>query len=698
MSTQIVNGAPLVNFLGTNDLSRTVQLVPSEQIPQYLPKFYIFSEGGPTNEQLVSGPILSNLYGDRTIAYGSKFYNHQSLFLQDQLKRGSAMVKRVVPTDATKANITIYAAVRSGEGPVYLRNSDGSFLRNVVGDKIEDGGNTQDTLKVTFVAVENGSGSVITMGDVTAYPIVTINAKYEGASYNDIGISLSAVPGLQVTDKFLEGETGYMPINMGLWKKTKSKARKVKNLSAGEYTTGSIYPDTVNPYTSKTAFLGDIFINRNFNTKNEKLPYIVDTIEEPIFHTSAIETLAKRIVTNEMQLVNDTVKTWADGVSLANNTWYDYPVDEPITADMFKLINPFTFKSRSGVEFMGTELDTEGDVDTSTLGVSVNFGVNSPVFMSGGTDGTMTAANFNNLVIDEVNRYTDVYSPLLNMVYHVESTFIDSGFPMDVKYAMMNVLSNRPDVNIIFSTHIEETDRYVKATIGQLSQRADLINLKLRTFPESLYFGTGILRALIIVGNATVADDSYGGYVSQAYNMCNKLNNYMGAGNGNWRAVDRFDVYPGNLVNNLSELYPEDIPDVVKANLYDKGIVWTERMNRSRYHLPAKQTAYTDDTSILNGVLSMFGVCQLTKIGNQAHKRYVGSERLSRTVLAEKIEAFVLSETANKFDSAFNIRPKVTFTSVDLSRKYSYHLDIGIGGRTMITAETLSITAFDADQ
>ena len=75
----IVNGAPGVVDLGVQDLSIRPYSRAPEELPQHLPKYFIFAQKGPTSEELLAGVERINMYGEDTFVERSKYFNHQTM-------------------------------------------------------------------------------------------------------------------------------------------------------------------------------------------------------------------------------------------------------------------------------------------------------------------------------------------------------------------------------------------------------------------------------------------------------------------------------------------------------------------------------------------------------------------------------------------------------------------------------------------
>ena len=129
--TEIINAAPMVIDLGTRDLStRQVPQTPLE-IPQHLPKLYLFAEKGPMGPTYVDFDRMSltQLYGDDTFDQNKKYYTHQSVFIQAIASAGNnCVVHRLAAPDAKDtANVALYLDVLPTQVPLYVKSSDGSL-------------------------------------------------------------------------------------------------------------------------------------------------------------------------------------------------------------------------------------------------------------------------------------------------------------------------------------------------------------------------------------------------------------------------------------------------------------------------------------------------------------------------------------------------------------------------------------------
>jgi len=343
------------------------------------------------------------------------------------------MFQRVVPEDATKASVTIYLILKKvTDFRIKKRYSTGKSVFPV--ERYDD---EVDGVIIGFASQEGISSDIISIDDDTkAYPIMSFESKYPGSGYNKYGISVQQLPAINITESYLTTDRPYIPMKLSLNYLDGSKAKRMTTLNGNDGVTGTYLPSTRNPNTGDVATWEEIFSDSYFNTDDINLPYIVDIVDEPYIYSDNIQMAINEMRNVEAPHVSDEEKQWEDGLYASTNQWFDYDSLDDVTE---RLLNIFTAKSINGVEYMAIEIDTTGEqVDGSSLGGIINFGP-IPVFLSGGTDGTLSEENYNEAVMNALKEYQDIYSPVLNVVYNVESTIVDTGFPIEVKEEFLKV-------------------------------------------------------------------------------------------------------------------------------------------------------------------------------------------------------------------------------------------------------------------
>jgi len=205
----IINAAPGVVDLGVQDLSTRPYGRAPEELPQHLPKYFIFAKKGPLSEELLAGVERTNMYGVETFAEDSKYFNHQTFHSNGVNAQGNyAMYVRVLPTDAgPKPTLRVYLDVLPTQVDIYERNSDGSIKTDVAGDPTVIGQAAGHRVKFVIdhydsvAAAANFGAATILPGDQVdagtgvqsqRYPIFELEHSFFGEDGNFSGLRLWA--------------------------------------------------------------------------------------------------------------------------------------------------------------------------------------------------------------------------------------------------------------------------------------------------------------------------------------------------------------------------------------------------------------------------------------------------------------------------------------------------------------------------
>ena len=667
----------------------------------------MFAKKGPLTPVIGNGAQHLLLYGSDTFEKTSKYYNHATRFAVGILgQANNCMIQRVVPDDAgPEANMVIYIDVLADDIPNYKRNSDGSYVLDpTTGDPVVDDDNPTVTgYRVKYIkkfftdGADLGTRTMLpgTMqktdsdGNVVAtsnmYPILELKAKYKGEYYNNIGIAIESLASEDI-DTRITTATKSLPYKLALYnrKDSKSKPELFKSLYGEKSVMFTLKRNAINPLTDAIFDMEFVFDNNWYNETNRTLSLRYEEYEGLYVYDSNIETVLKMFMANEKSYISSTPATWEDGNEASTLSWFDFTTDDQTELDNeFLLFNLFTGKSSKNVNYFTWILDNS----TPNLHENeseIRLTKNTPVFLSGGSDGTINNINYETLVVREMKKYLDPDSEVQDTAINVESVLYDSGFTLDTKKELANFIGVRKDTAVVLSTH----DASLGTKYLPLSdERAIAVALKtrLQMMPESDYFGTGVARALIVAGTGLMADGSSKDRIPLSYEIAIKSARYMGAGNGKWNAAYMFDRAPGNIIEKLKDIQPSFIPAGVKPALWSAGMVWAQPYDRRSFHFAGIQTVYENDTSVLNSWPTVMAICTLTKIAHQAWRNFTGESDLTEGELADAVVSFVNEAVKDKFAGRFIIIPEVEFTEADELRGYSWRLITKIGANNMKT-------------
>jgi len=683
MANQIVNAAPMVIDRGTQDLS--IRQVPREPdlIPQHLPKFYLFAQKGPTEPQLVVGPERDLMYGTESFNLRSKYANHATVFANLVNAQGNAcMIQRVVPEDAgPEANLVAWLDVLPTTVDVYERNTDGSIKLSPTGDPIITGTTTGYKVKwvvthrPTVTAMQDFGQATITPGDQSEggtqsqrYPIFELKAGSKGEYGNSAGIRLWA-PNIKTVSamptKMMNAHYAY-PYFISVIRKPDalSSPKIVQTIFAEQRTMVTFKQDVIDPLTDKQLYIGDTFINSYQNTADLRYPSLYGDFSNLVVYNDNIELLLGLFHAAEVPHINQ----FSDFTS---------------NADQKHLFNMIT-----GVSSFGVPYHSFVFVDSVN---TVRFSEYQNVYAAGGSDGTMTDETHARLVKNDVMRYLDPNDELQELAYHVESIIYDSGFPLDTKYALCSFIAQRKDTFVALSTH-DVNDRIL--TASEEHSLAIALRTRLQMYPESDYFGTPVMRGMIIGRSGKLRNSQFTKHLPLTAEVAIKSAKYMGAGHGRWKNGFHFDGAPGSIVDYMYDINITWVPASVRNRNWDVGLNWVQRFDRRAFFFPALKTVYDNDTSVLNSYFTAMAICQLNKVAHAAWREFSGVAYLTNAQLEKRVNDFVSARVKDRFDSRYVIVPDAQHTDMDVLRGFSWTLPIKIYAPNMKTVMTTYVQAY----
>ncbi len=507
----------------------------------------------------------------------------------------------------------------------------------------------------------------VTMGTQTgiAYPIFEFRAKEKGEYYNNLAFSISPITGTDVNTKaMLANKTLTYSLALYARPDENSSPSVIRSLYGETSIPFSFKEKVVDPVTNIRYDLENVFGNNWYNETDPLLPYKPFEFDNVHVYHDNIDTLLTMFAKKEAPYVDDN--------SIA---WYDFTTTDStlIVQDEKYLLDMFTCSSTTGVPYYTLTYFKDGLDNLTPYQSEIMLTSNTPVFLSGASDGSLTNEMFELLVKQDMLKYNDTESDVQDLAVNVESIFWDSGFTVPTKMELANFISLRKDTVLCLSTH--------DASLGNKNftlteERAIAVALKsrLNLTPESEYYGTGVARAIVVAGTGNLRDGSTDERIPQTYDIAMKAAYMMGAGTGKWKQEYIFDKAPGNIITTLTNIKPDFIPAGVKPTLWADGIVWSQPFDRTQFHFPAIQTVYSDDTSVLNSFFTVMGLATLNKIGAAAWRNFTGSTALTNGQFIDAVTAYVNKQLVDRFAGMFTVIPEVVITEEDAIRGYSWRL------------------------
>lgn len=697
MTTQsIVNAAPMHLMFGTEDVStRALQLEPLET-PSHLPKFYVWSKRGPTSQQLVVGNSRTLIFGVESFTIGSNWFNHASLYANEVNAMGnSQMIERLVPVDAGPvANMLLSLELVPDMVTDYDRNSDGSYKLTVGGVPIalptKVKGYRAAWHKTSITAIANvavlgaatqSTGLMVGVDELAAptvstiYPIMEFRASSIGNDGNNSAIRIWAPtatsPG--AFDTRLLSRAKFYPFRISVIRRpdAQTTGRPVTNTSGEQNVLVTLKPRGVNPVTGANIDVATNFVEAYQNVNDPAFPVqLGDFGKVTVYQANTDEVLNKLFLAESAYLTAHP---------LASGDITPGEVDGEFKMNMFGACN------YSGSKYHSFILDTSSGIVMSEF---------TQQYAGGGFDGTMTNEVFDEMVRDRIQDYADPNSRLQSMALNVENTFYDSGFSLETKLKLTAFIAERKDTFLWLATHEHGA---IRKTASEESSTAIGLRTQAQLYPESDYYGTPVMRCAIMGRVGKLRSSLWDSDVSPLIEVAGKMAWYLGRGDGKWRPGGSFSGAPGAVLTKIYDINENYTPAVQRNRDWENGLNWVEAFDMQSNSIPAMKTVYTNDTSVLTSVMTVYAICNLERIADEAWRQFRGRDDLTRLQLKERVEAFVYRRVANKFDDRYKIVPEVFFTDADIARGYSWQLRNNIYANNMFTVQTSHVRAHRMD-
>ena len=399
MANQIVNAAPMVIDYGTQDLSTRLLPREPELIPQHLPKFYLFAQKGPSEEQLVVGNVRDQMYGTESFNLRSKFANHSTVFANLVNAEGNAcMIKRVIPEDAgPEASIVAWLDVLPTKVDLYERNTDGSIKTDALGQPIvlgqTDGYNVKwvITNHANAAEMQNFGQLNIVPGDQVdtltsiqsqRYPMFELKASSQGSYGNSCGIRLFA-PTIDTVSsmptKMMSANNAYPYFIQSIRRPDVLSSPKVIETLFGEQKSMVTFKkDVIDPLTDKQLYIGDTFIDSFQNLTDLRYAKLYGDFSDLKVYNDNIEFLVTKFHEAEIPHLG---------------AFSDFTTN-PDEKHLFNFV--------TGVSSYNVPYHSFIFVDSV---VTTRFSEYTNVYANGGSDGTLDDVTHARLVKNEATRY-----------------------------------------------------------------------------------------------------------------------------------------------------------------------------------------------------------------------------------------------------------------------------------------------------
>lgn len=675
------NGAPLNNKQGWQDNSVPELVRTPTGDPIHKPLIFTFASRGVDDEAFpLSGDNALSLLGrdlfDLRGDYATFNTPFQAMF---NANGNECMYQRLVPDDAKVAAIRLVADVLETKVPSYERvNGIIQYETNGKPKKKAD----IDGLKVVFRLQVVGDVSTLKKGVVTEgtmtdgtnqtksklYPIFDIKGPYAGADVNGFGFKL--VP---LNEKSSPSIASAYQTNVGgrmyalQWFETLAGVtspviwKTLKGLSSINV---SFKPDAYyQPMATQLDF--EVVVPDAYRQTMPDIGGLPDygPFEEFYIYRENLETVLK-LAQSKIQNVKPEIT-------------------DPYMVDIF-----------GGLDLTGQMYDGLQVSPSDEVG-KVVFSASNIHYLQGGSDGTMGNDNYDKLVRREMSQFPDGGKVRYdNELKYSLGCFWDSGFSMDTKKMLTNFIGRSRNTFLTLCTHVYNQDRNDLQT--EENVKTTLIEM-ITSVPESSYYGTPSCRGMITGQSAFIRNSSYKKPVPMCYSIANFFSKYLGSGEGRAKPAYRFSRGEETIIEDLYDLSMPWKGNEVYASDWDVSLVTARSRDYYRLFIPAIQSIYSEERSVLNNALFNFILTYVYRVSDQVWADMSGESRMTDDERAKMIENKITERLEGRLDNIADITPSAYMTADDKANGYSITLDIKAEGGVLLSQFNTTIKVYRRD-
>lgn len=702
-ASTLFNGTPLIIFGGTDDQSEDQIEVTAIPRPQHLPVYFIQSQRGPLEPQIVFGGQRDLMYGSASFSESGLYTNHQTIASNvSQAAANSHMLWRV--SSGQNASLLLSLEVTPVDVPIYTRDTFGQIVYDLDGAPIPVApSQTTPGYKLRWIAGEStgalGASTITSYTQAGAsaptmvYPIIEAIVDNPGAFGDNIGIRLFADTLTGSIDTVTMDFNKAFPYRMVLVENTgnSSSPKLLPTISNDRSVTVSLSPTAVlrSSGTRVSSYIETVIATQyqNLTDARYSLRYSPFGNNFKLYENNVTQVLQQLATAERTYLAaNPTVVTGVTSEALASQGGYG-------------LINLVSARAANDVPYYAIAMD-EADLPNS----SVRLTQYTSVYARGGSDDIMSVEDYELAVVEAVRRYADCLDPVQDIARRPETILYDTGFTMATKLELPAFVSQRPDLNLVLSTHVDSnevrgytgvnTGSSIALSMAEEVANASLLQNRARLIPESEIYGTPTARVMIVAGSGVIRNSEWRKRVPVTMDTIYKAGVYMGASDGKWNKNGRFSRAPGNIISMLTDITVPWVPVEPRVRNWDAGINMVLAYNEMFYAMPAYQTVYPNDSSILNNWLATLAIAYLNKIAHAAWREFRGVDDLSDADLENSLNNFVKAKIDGIWDDRYLVIPNAEVTADDQNRTTSWHLNVDFGGTGSKQIEIVHITAY----
>jgi len=178
------------------------------------------------------------------------------------------------------------------------------------------------------------------------------------------------------------------------------------------------------------------------------------------------------------------------------------------------------------------------------------------------------------------------------------------------------------------------------------------------------------------------------------YSLANMFSKYAGAKNGMYNPSFRFNRGEKTIIEDLERVTMPWKGNEVYASDWDVSLVTCRSYDYYRQFIPAVQSVYSEERSVLNNGLFDFTMAYVYRVTDRVWAAVSGEDRMTRDELAKDVEKKIIEALEGKLDGVAVVTPRAYFTAEDISHGYSITVDLRCEGNVLLTQFNTTIRVF----
>lgn len=197
-------------------------------------------------------------------------------------------------------------------------------------------------------------------------------------------------------------------------------------------------------------------------------------------------------------------------------------------------------------------------------------------------------------------------------------------------------------------------------------------------YPESEVYGTATCRALVVGQSGRLINSTYTHRVPLTYEIADKVSKFMGDPSGYWNGDFAYDMGSNKIITNLRDVSNVWKKETVANLAWANGLVYAIDYDMRRLFFPAVRTVYNNDTSVLNGSVTMFACCLIERFCDETWRELVGNGKWRPNKFLQESDRIIVEKLSNRFDDRFLFEVSTIYTQADAILGYRWSTTVVI--------------------